>query len=97
MGPFAPGFASRRVGGKLSCGYVATVRLATNRQFQLSPGMWALGDKRHGTIRKDVPWIGTDGICCFGWYDLADVHCRLEARRMRWLSFARSWRQQLRR
>src|SRR6266478_324684 len=38
----------------------------------------------HGCIRKNVPWIGTNGICYFGCRDLDIVCCELEGGRLSW-------------
>jgi hypothetical protein len=42
--------------------------------FKSSPSTSWQGE-HHGCIRKNVPWIGTNGICYFGCRDL-DIGCR---------------------
>src|SRR5258707_9496863 len=43
-----------------------------------------LAGGHHGCIRKNVPWIGTNGICYFGCRDLDVVCCELEGGRLSW-------------
>ena len=40
--------------------------------------VWEIVRRREDSIRKGVPWIGINGICCFGCQHLDVVHWELK-------------------
>jgi hypothetical protein len=64
----------------------------TSKQSQIPnfPIDVGVGGERHGDIRENVPWIGTDRICCFdcrnlgvGCRGLRDARPQCKARKLR--------------